>query len=188
MRNILEYPITNQERIDTLKQIQADILAEQSVGDLRAEILQECIDTIKDKSARLQLSCDEEALNEITKLQTWHADRLYESRQQAGYFLKHNGLEPGMWAKWREDPPPLQAYKNSTDLILLAIIDVLTQEGIVAWPGDATSCVSQLVHAQLNSRKRLISALERIVHAYTADTDDLREMAEDAILAEKPIE
>lgn len=188
MRNILEYPITNQERIDTLKEIQNEILAEESVGDLRAEILQECIDAIKDKNTRIQLSGDEEALNQITKLQTWYADRNYESRQQASYLLKQNGFNPGMWAKWREDPPPLKAYKKSTDLILLAILDVLTQEGIVAWPGDATSCVSQIVHAQLNSRKRLMSALERMAHAYTADADDLREMAEDAISAEKPIE
>ena len=60
MRNILEYPITDKERIETLEQIKNNILAEESIGDLRAEILQECIDSIKSNNTEIQLGADDQ--------------------------------------------------------------------------------------------------------------------------------
>lgn len=186
MRNILEYPITNKERIEALKEIKNAILAEESIGDLRAYIVQECIDTIKNNNTTMQLSADELALQEIDKLKEWSNSRNSASRLQTVALLKQAGYEPGMWVEWVQDPPPLKAYKKTTDVILLVVLDALTQESIIVWHGAATRCVSQIIHAQLNSRKRLMSALERIANALSAESGDLRDMAKDAISAEKP--
>ena len=71
MRNILEYPITDKERIETLEQIKNDILAQETIGDLRAEILQECIELIKSNSVTIQLSADERTMERINKLEKW---------------------------------------------------------------------------------------------------------------------
>lgn len=186
MRNIIEYPITNQERIDVLTEIKNKILAEGTYGDTRAEIVQECIDMIKSNHTTMQLGADDLVMQENEKLKEWNATRGDVSRQQSIASLIHNGLRPGIWVEWRNNPPPLNAYKKGTDLIVLAVIDALTQEGIVAWNGNATSCVSQMIHAQLNSRKRLLGALNRIANALSADADDLRDIAKDAILDETP--
>lgn len=63
------------------------------------------------------------------------------------------------WGRWRQQPPPEFDY----DLCELAIIDALTQEGVTAWHGDASSCVTQIVEAYAialaNAQKR-IKALE----------------------------
>lgn len=186
MRNILEYPITNQERIEVLTDIKNKILAEETIGDTRATIVQECIDTIKNNHAITQLGADEVLIEENKKIKEWHSSRNVLSREQSNSNLIHLGLKPGMWAEWRNNPPPLNAYKKNTDLLVLAVIDALTQEGVIAWNGDATSCVSQMIHAQLDSRKRLLSALKRIANALNADADDLRDMANDAINDETP--
>ena len=51
MRNILQYPITLKEKIDTLTELRDNIIAEYRnlliCGDLKAEILQEVINDIK---------------------------------------------------------------------------------------------------------------------------------------------
>lgn len=47
MRNLLAYPITNEERLDILEQIKKNILEDQLFGDIRALVIQECIDHIK---------------------------------------------------------------------------------------------------------------------------------------------
>ncbi len=51
MRNILQYPITFKEKIDTLNEIKAKVLEEYRntliVGDLKGEIIQEVINDIK---------------------------------------------------------------------------------------------------------------------------------------------
>lgn len=51
MRNILQYPITLKEKIDTLTKIKEDILTEYRnllvCGDMKAEIIQEVINDIK---------------------------------------------------------------------------------------------------------------------------------------------
>jgi hypothetical protein len=38
--------------------------------------------------------------------------------------------------------------RRNPNEIMLAILDALTQEGIAAWCGDATSCVEQIVRTQ----------------------------------------
>jgi hypothetical protein len=38
--------------------------------------------------------------------------------------------------------------------IMLAILDALTQEGVAAWPGDATSCVEQIVRVQYDRAEK----------------------------------
>lgn len=188
MRNILAYPTTDKERIETLERIKQDILNQKTIGDLRAEILQECIDTIKSNNTEMQLGADEKAIEKINYLENWYKQQQFRCREDALSHLAMAGLKPGMWSEWSSDPPPLKPYKNGFDLILCAILDVLTQEGNCAWAGDATSCVGQLVRAQLESRKRLLAVLERIAHSPNAEIEDLCQLAEDAILNEKPTE
>ena len=38
--------------------------------------------------------------------------------------------------------------------IMMAVLDALTQEGIAAWPGDATSCVEQIVRVQYDRAEK----------------------------------
>jgi hypothetical protein len=184
MRNILEHPITDKERIDTLEDIKNEILAQDTVGDLRAAIVQECIDMIKSHGVTIQLAADDLAKNKIDSLQHWYKEQQHRARENVLSTLALLGFKPGMWTEYADDPPPLNTYQNGTDVVVLAILDALTQEGICAWNGKAISCVSQIIYAQIYSRKRLIVALEKIV-LNLSDTDDLREIAIDAINYEK---
>jgi len=56
------------------------------------------------------------------------------------------GVEPhSIGYKWRTDPPP---YVNTPEWhreCMDAVIDSLTAEGVIAWPGDGTSCVCQII-------------------------------------------
>lgn len=53
--------------------------------------------------------------------------------------------------KWRTDPPPYPSDAAARETwhrdCMSAVLDSLTAEGIVAWPGDATSCVCQIIEA-----------------------------------------
>jgi hypothetical protein len=46
--------------------------------------------------------------------------------------------------------------------ILWAVIDALTQEGIAVWPGDATSCVEQIVRVQYDRAEALLAENEAL--------------------------
>lgn len=78
-------------------------------------------------------------------------------RKQIESDLASRGLPTsGWWDKWRKNPPPKFDY----ELCELAIIDALTQEGGVAWHGDASSCVTQIVEAyakQLAEARRALA-------------------------------
>ena len=118
MRNILEYPITDKERIQTLEDLKNEILAQDTVGDLRAEILQECIDLIKSNGATIQLAADDLARAKIESLQKFYQEQQHRARENVLSTLDSASLKPGMWAEWREDPPPIKCSKNGFDLIL----------------------------------------------------------------------
>jgi len=47
MRNLKEFPITKDEIIDCLRQLQEDIIKEDLVGDMRPILLEEAMDIIK---------------------------------------------------------------------------------------------------------------------------------------------
>ena len=49
--------------------------------------------------------------------------------------------------KWRHDPPPYAPTPEWTSECKAAIIDALTAEGIIAWPGDGIECVFQIIEA-----------------------------------------
>lgn len=49
--------------------------------------------------------------------------------------------------RWRTDPPPYEPGMDWGRECMNAVIDCLTAEGIPAWPGDATSCVVQIIEA-----------------------------------------
>lgn len=47
MRNILQYPVTNDEVIATLEQISGDIMSKGGIGDMRPYILRMLVDKCK---------------------------------------------------------------------------------------------------------------------------------------------
>lgn len=55
MRNIIEYPVTTDEVITVLSSIRDDILAEQTIGDLRAYIVELVIRNIKNNQLILNI-------------------------------------------------------------------------------------------------------------------------------------
>jgi hypothetical protein len=67
-----------------------------------------------------------------------------EYRKDVEQRLDWKGLKPGFWEAWRSANPPPFDYETCE----LAILDALTQEGISAWHGDASGCVTQIVQAQ----------------------------------------
>ena len=193
VRNLLEYPITDDERKQTLKQIKDEIIGDPldpPIGDLRLCILQDAIDAIDEKNTIMNIAGDDALKEEIKKLK----DQLYaanmrdslrhrQSRDNLIQTLESAGMKPGMWARWRDNPPPLNTSKNiRIDEVVYAIIDALTQEGITAWNGDATGCVSQMIYAQMKNRRKLFEALTRITFSETDDADTLRDIAKDSIL------
>ena len=188
MRNVLEYPITDKERIETLEQIKNDILAQETIGDLRAEILQECIELIKSNSVTIQLSADERTMERINKLEKWYQEQQHRARENILSTLKLAGLKSDMWKEWTNNPPPVNSYNNGFDLITCAILDALTDGGYCAWAGAGVNNVTRIVRAQFQSRKKLLHALENIADLQNADVEALRQIAKDAILNEKPIE
>jgi len=69
----------------------------------------------------------------------------------AADIVKQLGYEPGQlqW-KWR-NPDNFDFPKNE---IIPAILDALCREGCVAWPGDGTSCVEQMITRQIDLREK----------------------------------
>jgi len=55
--------------------------------------------------------------------------------------------------RWRTNPPPypLDGDPNAIQVwhreCMSAVLDSLTAEGVMAWPGDGTSCVCQIIEA-----------------------------------------
>jgi hypothetical protein len=99
-------------------------------------------------------------------------------RQTAIELCRINGFAPGMWARWRDSPPPLPddtaaAWRET----MCVILDALTQEGVPAWSGDGTSCVQQVLMAQIAARRseqaRIID-LEGALMEYGQHTADCR--------------
>ena len=79
--------------------------------------------------------------------------------------LRRRGFVPAEEADWRigREPNCLQwewrkeGCRRDPAEIMLAILDGLTQEGVAAWPGDATSIVEQIVRVQYNRAERALA-------------------------------
>ena len=91
MRNILQYPITDGERKETLMRVSEDILAEETIGDLRALIVQ---DAATDVDRRIELEKINQklidGLNQISGTVTDDADALRDIAENTlRYALKN---------------------------------------------------------------------------------------------------
>jgi hypothetical protein len=74
-----------------------------------------------------------------------YRERVKEQLRQKGFVPAEDGFIDGknlQW-EWRK-----QGCRRDPSEIMLAILDALTQEGVPVWPGDATSCVEQIVRVQ----------------------------------------
>jgi hypothetical protein len=71
----------------------------------------------------------------------------------------------GYWDRWRAVPeklPPFDAWH-----VECAILDALTQEGVAAWHGDASGCVTQIVQAQAKRAEAAEAERDRLKAALT---------------------
>jgi len=84
MRNILQYPITDDERKETLTQVCNDIMAQETIGDLRAVIVNDAVEAIDHKIEMDKKYCTlYNALCSIASTVTDDADRLREIANDA---------------------------------------------------------------------------------------------------------
>ena len=66
-------------------------------------------------------------------------------RDAARKRVEARGYQDGeLQLKWRTAPPETYDPREAED----AILEALNREGVIAWPGDAVSCVEQIVTAQ----------------------------------------
>jgi hypothetical protein len=103
---------------------------------------------------------DNELVQDLVKFlrqyMTLHEKYGFAATQQsyakyAAEIVTQLGYEPGQlqW-KWRS-PDNFDFPKNE---IIPAILDALCREGCVAWPGDGTSCVEQMITRQIDLREK----------------------------------
>ena len=78
----------------------------------------------------------------------WHEVQRSSCLLEAVRRAREHGCEPGklQW-KWRTEPPPYRADQEWNRECVAAILDALNHEGVVAWDGDAVSCVAQIIAA-----------------------------------------
>lgn len=70
----------------------------------------------------------------------------------------------GYWDRWRAAPdklPPFDAWH-----VECAILDALTQEGVAAWHGDASGCVTQIVQAQVKRAEAAEAERDRLKEVF----------------------
>lgn len=98
--------------------------------------------------SRLRSATTAQAERDRLKQQTeYMGPTLRRFRDDLEARLKSAGLPTtGYWDRWRSSPDKLPPFDYQ--LVELAILDALTQEGVAAWCGDASGCVTQIVHAQ----------------------------------------
>lgn len=76
--------------------------------------------------------------------------------EDAGMALKADKSNISLQWAWRE-----AGCRRDPAEILPAVIDALTQEGIPAWPGDATSIVEQIVRVQYDRAEAALKELDK---------------------------
>jgi hypothetical protein len=107
-----------------------------------------------------------EQAEEIARLKrnlAYHEARLPEARRASNEQVRRLGFLPAeeiVWVNKERNGRALQdawrdagCHRDPAE-ILHAIIDALTQEGITAWSGDATSIVEQIVRVQYDRAER----------------------------------
>jgi len=130
------------------------------ITDLEKQIAE--VDTINKLSAKV--TEQDEEIARLKRNLAYHETRLPESRKASNEVVRRLGFLPAeeiVWANKEHNGRALQdvwrdaGCRRDPAEILPAIIDALTQEGITAWPGDATSIVEQIVRVQYGRAEAL---------------------------------
>ena len=93
----------------------------------------------------------------LTRIVAGGNEALRRARKASEDETRRLGYEPGaLQMRWRGwgSPPPKSDTPNYWQELYGAICDALTQEGIVAWPGDGTGIVTQMIDAQVKAREK----------------------------------
>lgn len=100
----------------------------------------------------------------------FHRERSLERTARRGFVDASKATRDGqcLQAEWRKTD-----CRRDPDEIMDAIIDGLTQEGIPAWPGDATSIVEQMVRVQYNRAEKALAALDKALAVCARLSDPL---------------
>jgi hypothetical protein len=94
-------------------------------------------------------------------------DGYYSPKRMRDQYLP--GIEPhGVGYVWRTNPPAFSINSDWNRRCMLAVIDSLTAEGVTAWPGDATSCVVQIIEAYARPLAELTYEDEKLRAKYSA--------------------
>ena len=117
------------------------------------------------------LRVDNERLNRIV---TGNNEALRDARKTSEDETRRLGYEPGaLQMRWRGrgSPPPKSNAPNYWQELGSAICDALTQEGVIAWAGDGTSIVAQMIDAQVKAREKAEVDNARLREAVTLSLD-----------------
>ena len=110
---------------------------------------------IKDRAFQLQ------KIDQLERIALSHKneqDRRKACLEYAQKRVADRGMKEGelQW-KWRQYPPPKFNWSECMD----AILDALNREGIIAWTGDGTGCVQQIVYNFAKKAEDLEFKIER---------------------------
>lgn len=112
---------------------------------------------------------------QVGEAEEWRVQCREEAKRQVrrlGFLPSEETTNPNQVLQyvWRT-----QTCRRDPSEILWAIIDALTQEGVTAWPGDATSCVEQMMRVQYDraeEAERRVREAEGTLSRIKALTDD----------------
>lgn len=106
---------------------------------------------------------------EVARL-TREVGRLSSSHALAEWRKQHPDKQTwDIHGRWRDNPPPYATdLYETTD----AVIAALVQESVVAWRGDGTSIVAQMIHAQSDARRKAEAENARLREALTFYADE----------------
>ena len=136
-----------------------DLLSALEAAQAEAEQLREAVTMNGDQVTQLahenaMLRADNERLNRIV---TGNNEAWRDARKTSEDETRRLGYEPGaLQMRWRGrgSPPPKSNATNYWQELYGAICDALTQEGVIAWTGDGTSIVAQMIDAQVRAREK----------------------------------
>ena len=153
-----------------------DLLSALEAAQAEAEQLREAVTMNGDQVTQLahenaMLRADNERLNRIV---TGNNEAWRDARKTSEDETRRLGYEPGaLQMRWRGrgSPPPKSNAPNYWQELGSAICDALTQEGVIAWAGDGTSIVAQMIDAQVKAREKAEVDNARLREAVTLSLD-----------------
>ena len=166
--------ITDAERAKRLDEL-AELCGAENPSRVDGPALQQASTALADAAARIRL---------LARMQEDAAKSLPASRKFALDMLEGCGFKPmpapgfgpplGFdWEKHsaqtlcRNKPEKVKCDVEGNRIVMAAILEALTQEGVVVWPGDGASIVQQMVMAQARLREAAEAEKDRLQRALT---------------------